>query len=722
MTCTNNEKASAGSCYKEGKYEIINGDKVFIATNEWQIVPDDVSIPPGLWVRMDISLGGRLARLLEDDKEKIMRDEKTLVILENEENQNLNAEGQYRQQEKQSKYSKQPKQHEERKQRQSNPEREEKEQKKEGLQFTSIEDIVQSQAEKPNMKERVATVSSSASTASTSASRNIPDIKNIIDPFSTQAKDNNTDPFTVMERVLLKLPIVEMEKMKHDLIASQNSYISGDLSREDYFTILEYEWNARQQLIRQSYESIIQSTQVYKNHMEKMENFFKLPLSFPFLSFSDSISVDEKTYSDSSNSARSSSDNQKGKNLTLKSYLACLEDNIFILEDLEDFLTDVDSAYDFYAVGGWTYLINMLAYNREMLNTYERQISTASTITISSVNARNLLEKLLEVESLLILNVGHMIKHNADYQKYASESIPVFLSSQGSQKIGGKLENKNIITDDEDQNESENENENIDDENLLQTNAVFEVMFNLKHFLQNESFIRSCPAIIQTLLQRTVTTISFLLYGNQGMRDLVLNEMRAAKDLVSYLDNSISHSQYFSEKSKLKILTLFSDLIEEQINHRKLHVEKSAVKETKVIERRERDIFKTKELRDIYCMAQLHLLQDSIQDENAKDKGNEGQRKEIKNISKVLNTIEKSLKNIVTFYPDYCYNVDESRDPQSSNLKNTGPSQEIVKDVLMVTLPIYLKTIRTSNTQVIDYIEEIDSQLQEIQSQFHLKE
>merc|ERR1712146_508675 len=70
--------------YKEGDYEVLNGDKVFIATNEWQIVPDGVSIPPGLWVRMDISNGGRLARLLENETER--KEEKGLIVTENDAN------------------------------------------------------------------------------------------------------------------------------------------------------------------------------------------------------------------------------------------------------------------------------------------------------------------------------------------------------------------------------------------------------------------------------------------------------------------------------------------------------------------------------------------------------------------------------------------------------------------------------------------------------------
>ena len=46
-----------------------SANKIFNATEEWQKVPDDVSIPAGLHVKMDLQNGGRWAKLLNSSEE-----------------------------------------------------------------------------------------------------------------------------------------------------------------------------------------------------------------------------------------------------------------------------------------------------------------------------------------------------------------------------------------------------------------------------------------------------------------------------------------------------------------------------------------------------------------------------------------------------------------------------------------------------------------------------
>jgi len=48
---------------------IYSANKIFNATEEWQRVPDDVSIPAGLHVKMDLTNGGRWAKLLDSSDE-----------------------------------------------------------------------------------------------------------------------------------------------------------------------------------------------------------------------------------------------------------------------------------------------------------------------------------------------------------------------------------------------------------------------------------------------------------------------------------------------------------------------------------------------------------------------------------------------------------------------------------------------------------------------------
>ena len=643
-------ETSEVTLYKEGNYEVINGDKVFIATNEWQIVPQDVSIPPGLWIRMDISSGGRLARLLEEET-VLSDDAKELVV--SEEVRITNHEI--------------------------------KKEKENTIQFTNLDDIIPSATEEKTEVSKSEQISKFEKKKK--HTRDTPNINKIIDPFSTQPKDNNTDPFTVMERVLLNLPVLEMEKMKHDLIAAKDSFTNGVLSKEEYFSILQYEWNERQELIRQSYESILDNAEVYKKHMQSMELFFNLPLSFSFLKPEAKVRQDSTFPS-------------------VPEYIKCLEKNIVVMEDLEDFLTDVDLAYEFYAVGGWTYLINMLAYNREMLTSYEQyeiKGEEVKQITISK-ESMNILEKLIELESLLILNVGHMVKHNIDYQNYAVENIPLFFKSHSPETI---------------YNEEENSEFDIHKENELKTNAVSEIVFVLQNFLQNEAYLENCPITTQSLLQRTIFTISSVLYGNWELKRIVLDEMEGAKVLASYLDTSLNLYSNISNNSKIKILTLFSDLIVEESNKREDESDEKIISvrdndddvnkfvnidKNSKIPTRNIGSLKSNDIRDIFCSAQIHLIRESL--ENSKES------KKSLSISKLLNIIEKSLKNISIFYPGFCYNEEASMNCEREMLT--------LKELLNTKIFESLAAMKEKNSHLIDYIEEIYSQTQEVKKQLNL--
>jgi hypothetical protein len=56
-----------------GKFTKIGGDTrdsfTFAPTREWQTVPDDAVLPPGLEIRMDMNGGAKLARLMPEPAE-----------------------------------------------------------------------------------------------------------------------------------------------------------------------------------------------------------------------------------------------------------------------------------------------------------------------------------------------------------------------------------------------------------------------------------------------------------------------------------------------------------------------------------------------------------------------------------------------------------------------------------------------------------------------------
>merc|ERR1712066_342858 len=68
----------------------------FIATNEWQKVPEGESIPAGLHVRLDLEKGGRWAKLMdEEDKNREINPEnvqKAEVIVHEDEDINFDPE------------------------------------------------------------------------------------------------------------------------------------------------------------------------------------------------------------------------------------------------------------------------------------------------------------------------------------------------------------------------------------------------------------------------------------------------------------------------------------------------------------------------------------------------------------------------------------------------------------------------------------------------------
>ena len=42
---------------------------VFEATKEWQVIPKGAAIPPGLHVKLDLTTGERMGKLMDEDKE-----------------------------------------------------------------------------------------------------------------------------------------------------------------------------------------------------------------------------------------------------------------------------------------------------------------------------------------------------------------------------------------------------------------------------------------------------------------------------------------------------------------------------------------------------------------------------------------------------------------------------------------------------------------------------
>merc|ERR1712146_715934 len=59
------------------------------------------------------------------------------------------------------------------------------------------------------------------------------------------------------------------------------------------------------------------------------------------------------------------------------------------------------------------------------------------------------------------------------------------------------------------------------------------------------------------------------------------------------------------------------------------------------------NVFKSNDIQNIFCTAQITLIKDSLETISNSIVSKE--------VSKILNIIEKSLRNIAIFYPEYCY-------------------------------------------------------------------
>ena len=60
---------TAQAAEKKQEKQVRKEEKIFEATNEWQFIPHDASVPPGLHIKLDLSTGERLGKLMDAEEE-----------------------------------------------------------------------------------------------------------------------------------------------------------------------------------------------------------------------------------------------------------------------------------------------------------------------------------------------------------------------------------------------------------------------------------------------------------------------------------------------------------------------------------------------------------------------------------------------------------------------------------------------------------------------------
>jgi len=373
--------------------------KEIVATKEWQLLEEGDTIPAGLHVRMNMQTGQKWARLdTEDDDEEIpqlppkseVKDNDVAIATINTMGDNtVNAgdgnakEGDER--DKTIKITYLPSDYA----KSISPET-----------STKITSQLLEQERKKKLYQSFAA----------------------LDDFPNASVEDDSDGklgVITMYRALLSLPKDETDRMGGELppLPSSNDTAVDEEVWDEFERAVRTRWETRQaQLKNIEEEFLANAPTIIRDRIEALEGYILSPLEHLGLILAES---------DSDSNER---DDEKEH-----------IDIVWVLDDLDYQLMDIDMARDFHTMGGWPVLVSLLTDSIHGINEVDvvsPKITNSTQIPSMNMN-KDTFELVWKIQGLTSSTIGSAVRNIAEFHSWALENFDDLTTAQNSDEGSG---------------------------------------------------------------------------------------------------------------------------------------------------------------------------------------------------------------------------------------------------------------------------------------------
>ena len=350
--------------------------KEIVATNEWQLLKENDTIPSGLHVRMDLSTGEKWVKLVTDDDVDEEYDSNNKGVVYNDNDDNEGSKG------------------------------------------------VQSAVMDVN---GALSIVEESSAQDDDNNNNNKGEKEEEDASTTTGKKD----YNMMHRVMSKLPPEELEKygglpslpeLSSSSNASNNTPSSPSSSRIDNLTPpqrlhfeqrMEEIWNKRQiELQTNMNEQVADLPSILKLRIDVIKDY--ISNSYEKLS---GIMVERRKKKTAETDVLDGEEDEEGDEVLVA-------DNIITaLQDLEYQLSDVDMSRDFHTLGGWSYLVALL----------DDSVHTLTSVQEGKEEKEDNEEEMAilvdEIQALAAMTIGTAVSNCGEFHVWALEDVSSVLDT-----------------------------------------------------------------------------------------------------------------------------------------------------------------------------------------------------------------------------------------------------------------------------------------------------
>jgi len=341
--------------------------KEIVATNEWQLLKENDTIPSGLHVRMDLSTGEKWVKLVTDDDQDEEYDTNNKGVLYDD-NDSGSSKG------------------------------------------------VQSAVMDVN---GALSIVEESSTTQADDKNNNKDIEEYTEEDASSTSTTGKKDYNMMHRVMSKLPPEELEKYGGlpslpELSSSSNTSSSriDNLTppqRLHFEQRMEEIWNKRQiELQNNMNDNVADLPSILKLRIDVMKEY----ISNSYESLSD-ILVERRKKKTAETDVLDGEEDKEGDEVSE------VADNIITaLQDLEYQLSDVDMSRDFHTLGGWGYLVALLDDSVHTLSVQEGEKDNEEMAILVD-----------EIQALAAMTIGTAVSNCGEFHVWALEDVSSVLDT-----------------------------------------------------------------------------------------------------------------------------------------------------------------------------------------------------------------------------------------------------------------------------------------------------
>jgi len=234
-----------------------------------------------------------------------------------------------------------------------------------------------------------------------------------LDDFPNAAEEDDSDgklDVLTMYRALLSLPKDEIDRMGGDLPSlPSNDTKVGEEAWDEFERAVRMRWESRQtQLKIIEDEYLVNAPTLLRDRIEALEGYIVSPLGH----------LQRLLIEGESNSNGGGDEDDKEDS-----------DIVWVLDDLDFQLMDIDMARDFHTMGGWPLLVSLLTDSIHGIN----DIDTVSPKITNSTHIANkdTLELVWKIQGLASSAIGSAVRNIAEFQSWVLEDFDDLVTAHG---------------------------------------------------------------------------------------------------------------------------------------------------------------------------------------------------------------------------------------------------------------------------------------------------